>query len=103
MPAFAPRIPIRLAKEVGRIDDGKLPIAEVCRRVGAAAEFLGVPRPSYESVRLLVHDARARRTARAESRDVLVGVALYTRPPTDLLDHVAGDGVPRRRGGTRSN
>lgn len=65
MPAFAPRYDPRLGDAIRAFDDGKIPIAEVCRRVGEAAELLGVPRPSYVHVRRLVHQYRE--TAGAES------------------------------------
>jgi hypothetical protein len=87
--ASAPRIAPELVGELQRIDDGVLSIAEVCRRVGAAAERLGLARPSYEQVRVLVHERRlcARRTP---TGSVLVDVALRARPPDALLDHLAG-------------
>jgi hypothetical protein len=56
--AAAPRIHPRLVEELLRVDDGKVPIAEVCRRVGARADEEGLTRPSYECVRTLVHFAR---------------------------------------------
>jgi hypothetical protein len=41
-----------------RLDDGRLPIAEVARRLGAEAESRGRPRPSYERIRQLVRELR---------------------------------------------
>jgi hypothetical protein len=51
---------------------------------------MGVPRPSYQQVRLLVHDARQRRSARqAARRDALIvilEVCARRRSPEALYD-----------------
>src|SRR5262245_16867182 len=57
----ASRLSPRLLDELARVDDGKVPIAEVCRRIGTLAEQYGLTRPSYERVRVLVHIAREER------------------------------------------
>jgi hypothetical protein len=95
MVVSAARISPRLLVALQRADDGKRPIAEVWRAVGATAERLGQPRPSYECVRLVV-TAERRRRAEPTTTEVMVDVALRSRPPDALLDHVAGIGVPRR-------
>jgi hypothetical protein len=77
---------------VERLDDRSLPIAEVNRRVGAEAERLGLPRPSYERVRELVHEARRRRAKPGTAR-VLLDISTRVRHPEELLDHVSGIGV----------
>ncbi len=52
--------------------------------MGAVADVLGLPRPNYESVRLLVRAQRARpRTVR---RDALLDLAFYTRSPTAAME-----------------
>lgn len=55
------------------------PAAETWRQVGEAAWELGLPRPSYHTVRQLVRLERIRRRARTETRaaalKVLTGVA----------------------------
>jgi hypothetical protein len=61
--AAGPRIHPRLLDLIERLDDGTLPIAEICRRVGAEAEARGLVRPSYERIRTLVHLARLSRPA----------------------------------------
>ena len=71
-----------------------LPIAEVNRRVGAEAERLGLPRPSYQRIRVLVHELRRRRRRQPTTASVLVDIAFRARPVTALLDHVSGIGVP---------
>lgn len=55
MTRSAPRIPQLLLEAIPRLDDGKLPIAEVCRMLGAEADSHGYTRPSYQQVRVLVH------------------------------------------------
>jgi hypothetical protein len=90
--AFAPRLSHRLLEALARLDDRTLPIAEVNRRVGAEAERLGLRRPSYQRVRTLVHELR--RASRGPSTAaVLFEVAVRSRPPEALLDHVSGIGV----------
>jgi hypothetical protein len=55
-------------EEALRLDDGKVPIAEVCRRLGAYAAANGLTQPSYECVRELVHAVRSVRTERRAAR-----------------------------------
>ena len=68
----AARLDVRLLDALERLDDGRLPIAEVARRLGGEAERLGRPRPSYERVRQLVHDLRLDRADTGPSRAELV-------------------------------
>ena len=89
----APRLSPRLLDAIVRIDDRKLPIAEIRRRLGAEADRLGLPRPSYERVRELVHESRRLR-ARLSTQDVLLDITTRTRPPGALLEHISGVGVP---------
>jgi hypothetical protein len=98
MSGFAPRLSPRLLEAIVRLDDRRVPIAEVCRRVGAEAEHLGLPRPSYQRVRVLVHEAR-RAPRQPTTPGVLLGIAFRSRPPEALVDHLSGVGVapsPRR-------
>jgi hypothetical protein len=91
--AFAPRIPPKLLEAIVRIDDRRLPIAEVNRRVGRAAWKLGLPKPSYQRVRELVHAARSIRRA-PTTVGVIMDVALRVRPPDALIDHLSTVGLP---------
>ena len=93
---FAPRISPRLVEALVRLDDTRVPIAEVNRRLGREAERLGLPRPSYQRVRELVHQSRRLRRVRPTTASILVDVAFRVRPPTAILDHLAGTGVPHR-------
>ena len=92
---FAPRISPRLVEAIVRLDDGRVPIAEINRRVGSEAERLGLRRPSYQRVRELVHQSRRLRRLRPTTTSVLVDVAFRVRPPTAILDHVAGLDLPQ--------
>jgi hypothetical protein len=78
-----------------RFDKPSVPIAETCRQVGREAERLGLPRPSYERIRELVHEARRLRRG-PSTASVLLDVAVRARPPEAVLDHLSGVGVPNR-------
>jgi hypothetical protein len=93
MPTIAPRISPRLLEALVRVDDRKLPIAETSRRVGREAERLGLPRPSYERIRELVHELRSIRRG-PSTASVLVDIAFRLRPPEAIVDHLSGVGVP---------
>jgi hypothetical protein len=101
VPTIAPRISPRLLEAIARFDDRSVPIAETSRRVGREAERLGLPRPSYERVRELVHQLRSVRRGPSTAA-VLADIAFRLRPPEALLDHLSGTGVPdlSRRAGT---
>jgi hypothetical protein len=94
---FAPRLSPRIVEAVVRLDDRRVPIAEVNRRVGLEAERLGLPRPSYQRVRELVHQSRRLQRVRPTTASVLIDVATRARPPEAFLDHVSGVGVPNLR------
>lgn len=79
-----------------RFDKTTEPIAETCRLVGAEAERLGLPRPSYERIRELVHEARRIRRG-PSTASVLLDVAFRVRPPEAIADHLSGVGVPPLR------
>lgn len=83
----------RLLETLVRTDDRSIPIAETCRRVGNEAERIGLTRPSYERVRLLVHESRRIRRG-PSTASVLADVAFRVRPPEALVDHLSGIGVP---------
>jgi hypothetical protein len=91
----APRLSQRLLEAIDRIDDGRRPIAETARRVCREAERLGVPRPSYQQIRVHVHAARRLRELPGAA-DVLLDVALRLRPPDDLYRLSEGT-LPSRR------
>ena len=89
MPAQAPRIGATLLAGIERLDDDSLPIAEVNRRVGALASHLDLVRPSYEQIRVLVHEHRRRGLAPTAGQ-ILLEVAVRSRPPEALLELLYG-------------
>jgi hypothetical protein len=91
---FAPRLDPRLVEAVAHLDDPRASIAETLRRVGALAESLGLPRPSYERVRQLVHDHRRER--REWNLEPLLDLAFNTRrADAVVLDLLTGERRPR--------
>jgi hypothetical protein len=69
---FAASLSPDLLRRLERIDDDRLPIAEVARRLCSEAESAGEVRPSYERVRQLVRELRL------EHRDTGPGRARLT-------------------------
>jgi hypothetical protein len=90
----APRLDRQLLERIVRLDDTSVPIAEIYRRSREHAAQLDIPRPSYECVRLLIHDARRERARRRANRETLIRVALYLDGP-DALNRL--DLAPRIR------
>jgi hypothetical protein len=87
---FAAAIKPPLQKYLTRLArDRNLPIAEVNRRVGDRAAALGLHRPSYAGVRLLVRDARMG-PAEPSWGEVVLDVATRTRPIGALEDKYVG-------------
>jgi hypothetical protein len=93
---FAPRLHPRLFDEILKLDDPLVRIAETHRRVGEVADRHGLPRPSYERVRQIVHEARSR-PVYPSTTDVLLDVAFRARPTLAVGDHLAGTLPPKRR------
>ena len=58
MTAAAPRLDRRLLAAIADLDRRDRPIAETNRRIGLVALALGLPKPSYEQVRTVVHASR---------------------------------------------
>jgi hypothetical protein len=81
----APRIDRRLIRTLGRLDDPSRPIAETYRRACAVAAELGLVRPSYEQIRVLVHNERRLKEAGARQRDRLWKVYVGRLPPTAIF------------------
>ena len=96
MPASAPRISPRLLRRLEQLDDRRVPIAETYRQVATEAEKLGLSRPSYEQVRVLIHRWR-RLNNRPTTSEILVDIAFLKRVPEELIDHLAGDNVRKVR------
>jgi hypothetical protein len=98
MPQFAPRLPARLLDEIERQSKRRVPIAEINRSVGEKAVGMGLPRPSYERVRVLVHEARRlRRSAPPSVSTVALQVAFRARPPQAIAYRLLQPTAPRLR------
>jgi hypothetical protein len=83
-----------LLKALVRFDDRTVPIAEIYRRVAREADRLRLTRPSYQRIRVLLHQARRYRRNRPSTAQVLLEVSFRARPPDAVLDHLSGVGVP---------
>lgn len=88
MPSSSPRIDSRLLAALGRLDNGKQPIADLHRKLGHVAQHLGLAQPSYESVRLLARDLRKRRAVPGIG-DVLLDIALRNKPPDAIITYLS--------------
>jgi hypothetical protein len=71
---FAPRYDRRILELVCALDDRSRPIAELNRRVGVAAEALGLMRPSYVHLRRIVLAERDRQDAERARREAIRAV-----------------------------
>jgi hypothetical protein len=86
---IAPRIDPRLLAALVRLERRRSgPIAETHRRLGEVADFLGLPRPSYERVRVLVNEHR-RNALNPGPGEMLLDIAFRKRPPQAVLDALA--------------
>ena len=96
MPRAAPHIDSRLLAALVRLDDGVIPIAEICRRLGRVAHHLDLTRPSYEQVRVHVHAAR-RRALVPGAGEILLDIAMRARPADEAVYELLmrGERVPR--------
>jgi hypothetical protein len=89
---LAPRISHQLLEAIVRLDDRGRPIAETYRRVGAEAERLGLTRPSYQRVRVLVHELRRIRR-RPTAIDLLRLATSPLRTPEEVIERLQALGV----------
>jgi hypothetical protein len=60
-------------------------MAETYRRIRALSAELGVPRPSYERVRVHLRAVRSRRARQAEARELVFQLAYNTRRADQVL------------------
>jgi hypothetical protein len=94
------RTDARVVRFIRRFEPRSASIAAVVRATGSFCEKSGLTRPSYEQVRLLVHDARDRRERRKAAAKLVLEVDLRARPLSDLnylLDDPRRAPRPRRR------
>ena len=89
MPASAPRISECLVAAIAKLDKPGRPIADVHRGVGEIAELIGLHRPSYQQVRVIVHHLRDRRRDPSLGQ-VLLDISFRVKPPEAILDALSG-------------
>lgn len=71
MVEIAPRYDARILEAVRALDDRSEPMAEIARRIGAAAAQFGLPKPSYVHLRrLLVAHRREQDADRARHEEI---------------------------------
>ncbi len=83
------RIDERLVAALARLDDPTLPIAETNRRLGVVAEGLGLIRPSYQQVRVIVHELRSEKRS-SRLGETLLEVAYGMRTREQILRVLEG-------------
>jgi hypothetical protein len=86
---IAPRIDSKLVAALVRLDDRQLPIAEINRRLGLVAADLGLPKPSYEQVRVILHAVR-RGKREPGIGSLLLDIAYRGKAPEQLLFAITG-------------
>jgi hypothetical protein len=89
MSRSAPRLDSRLVAATIRADDKNKPIAETYRTVAALAERLGLPRPSYETIRRVAHATRSGKRDPSIGQ-VLLDIDLRRRPPEAIVGALVG-------------
>jgi hypothetical protein len=77
--AASPRLDPRLRRGATRLDDPRLPVAETWRKVGLLADDLGLTRPGYDTIRLIVRRHRRRRSEVRELLEPVIGDLLQGR------------------------
>jgi hypothetical protein len=84
-----PRIDERLVAAIVRLDDPSLPIAETNRRLGLVADGLGLIRPSYQQVRVIVHQVRSQKRS-SRLGETLLEISYGMRTQGQILRVLTG-------------
>jgi hypothetical protein len=85
--AFHPPVHREFVLALRVIDAFGLPYAEAWRCLRPVAARLGVPRPSYSTVRRIVIAERARKQRHADELDLLLSDLLRGRFPLVFVEH----------------
>jgi hypothetical protein len=98
----APRIDDRLRSFIAA-SGSRACAADVTRGTGALAEELGLARPSYQQVRVILREATEgprpiQRRRAVSGKDLALDIWTRNRPATDLENWLYGDPLPWRRG-----
>jgi hypothetical protein len=84
MPVSSPRMDLRVVRFIRRFERRAAGIAVVNRATGVYCQRIGVTRPSYETVRNVVHESRERRARRRAAVNLVLDVDMRARPVSDL-------------------
>jgi hypothetical protein len=72
---------------MAKLDKPGRPIAETHRAVSEIAELIGLHRPSYQQVRVIVHELRGSRRDPGLGK-VLLDITFRVKPPEALLQYL---------------
>jgi hypothetical protein len=97
--AFHPPVHREFVLALRILDAVGLPYAEAWRMLAPVAARLGIPRPSYSSVRRIVIADRERKRQRADELDLLFSDLLKGRFPYVFVQHKIVGGVGREDAG----
>lgn len=90
--AFHPPVHPEFVLALRILDAVGLPYAEAWRLLRPVAARLGIPRPSYSSVRRIVIAERKRKRRNADELDTLLADLFTGRFPYVLVEHMVGVG-----------
>jgi hypothetical protein len=85
--AFHPPVHPEFVLALRVLDAFGMPYAEAWRLLRPVSARLGVPRPSYSSVRRILMAERARKQEHADLLDVLLADLFRGRFPTRFVEH----------------
>ena len=88
MGQFSPRVDPRLIAAAFDLDDPRQPFAETWRAVGVVAAELGLIRPGYDTIRMLLAAHRSRRDEIRRLLDPVLADMLHGHPTAWDLDRV---------------
>jgi len=94
--AFHPPVHPEFARALRILDAFGMPYAEALRMLVPVAIRLGIPRPSYSTVRRILIAERERKRRHADELDVLLGDLFAGRSPLVAMEHKAGVGSRSR-------
>jgi len=87
---FSPHVHPVLVLELWRLDDGRVPIAELWRAVSRFAWKVGLSSPGYHTVRTVVRAERERRAAQREALLIALEESFQWMPSLfRITDHLA--------------
>jgi hypothetical protein len=94
--AFHPPVHPEFVRALRILDAFGMPYAEALRMLVPVAIRLGIPRPSYSTVRRILIAERERKRRHADELDVLLGDLFAGRSPLVAMEHKAAVGSRSR-------